>query len=310
MALSGNLTEFYELNVRDFEPGDTLTNTAQTAWRIRCEYDGEHSMDQLLLALTETDDVTAVRALIFGAWMEGGESFEVSPQPAVELLVSLKHKFPNLEALFIGDITSEENEMSWIQQADLSALWSAFPKLVSFASRGSNGLSLGRIRHDRLESLCVQSGGLGAGQVREILNTQAPLTHLEIWTGSSEYGATSTLEDLRPLLSGSLFPKLQSLALCNCEFADDLVEALVASPLMARLKALDLSKGIFTDRGARVLIDSGRLADLDKLDITDTYVSAALSEELARHVADLTADELRTPDRWDDQDQYYVAVGE
>ena len=43
--------------------------------------------------------------------------------------MALADRLPALEALFLGDITFEQQEISWIQQSDISPLFLAFPRL-------------------------------------------------------------------------------------------------------------------------------------------------------------------------------------
>ncbi|MFN8512832.1 MAG: hypothetical protein U0841_09645 [Chloroflexia bacterium] len=74
---------------------------------------------------------------------------------------------PRLTALFFGDIIVEESEISWIEQTDVSPLLAAFPQLEIFGVRGGNGLSFGQLRHDVLQTLIVETGGLsGVGGAR------------------------------------------------------------------------------------------------------------------------------------------------
>ena len=70
---------------------------------------------------------------------------DATPTEAIELLVANKDKLPYVEAIFVGDIISEENEISWIQNGDMSPIWPAFPNLREFRAWGGNGLWLGKI---------------------------------------------------------------------------------------------------------------------------------------------------------------------
>ena len=117
---------------------------------MRCSYDEGHTLQSLLSELLRQPGIENLEALIFGLWMEGGESYDVSPNPAIELLIAQKDKLPKLKALFVGDIVSEENEMSWIGQGNMSPIWAAFPALEHFRARGGNNLRLGKIMHDKL----------------------------------------------------------------------------------------------------------------------------------------------------------------
>jgi hypothetical protein len=310
MALYENLSAFAGLPVQDFkEPGD-IKDFSSAAPRLRCSYDDELTLRDFLALILDQPGVEATQALVFGSWMENGEAVDVTPQAAIEMLVSAKDRFPNLRGLFVGDIISEENEISWIAQTDLSAIWGAFPKLESFGARGGNGLRLGKINHAKLQTLVVETGGLPTVVLREALEANAPLSHLELWMGDENYGANTSIDDFRDLMAGSLFPGLKTLALRNCQYTDALAEALAVSPLMDRISVLDLSLGTLSDRGARALLDSGKLGRLQKLDIAHHYVSDDLVAKLRRTVPKLEAKDRQKPDQWDGEDHYYIAVGE
>jgi hypothetical protein len=90
-------------------------------------------MEDLIHAYAGIPVIAECQELIIGAW-----DFEssINPDGFVQTLVELKDTFKNLKALFIGDITAEEQEISWIQQSDLSPLFAAFPNLEFFQARG------------------------------------------------------------------------------------------------------------------------------------------------------------------------------
>jgi hypothetical protein len=150
-----NLSTFNGLPVQDFKTSGDIADLGATVPRLRCDYDDDETLPELLSLLLAEPGVERVRGLVLGQWREGGEAVDVTPRETIELLVANKAKLPHLEALFVGDIISEENEMSWIQNADLSPVWAAFPKLVEFGVRGQNGLRLGKINHATLEKFRV-----------------------------------------------------------------------------------------------------------------------------------------------------------
>ncbi len=269
----GNITTFFDKPVRDFlKPGD-VTDFSSSAVRLRCSYDQDHTMLTLLADLLEQPGIEALEALVFGLWMEGGESYDVGPDPAIELLVAKKHKLPNLKALFVGDIISEENEMSWIGQGNMSPLWAAFPGLQHFQARGGNGLRLGKIVHDRLDTLIIETGGMNKSIVHEVMEAQAPLSHLELWLGDEGYGDTTSLADFGTLFEGEVFPDLKSLSLNNSTYQDGLADAVANSVVVGRLDRLGLSMGALTDKGGQSLLASDRLTHLKKLDLTYHFLS-------------------------------------
>jgi hypothetical protein len=250
-----------------------------------------------------------VEALVIGMWnqvMEGDTAERV-----VENLVSARDRLPVLKALFMGDITYEENEISWIEQTDISPLFTAFPLLEALGVRGGNGLGLGRPSHPKLKSLIVETGGLPQHVVRQVCGADLPaLEHLELWLGSDDYGGDATVADLAPILSGRLFPRLTSLALRDCEWADDLAVALADAPILARIKSLDLSLGNLSDRGALALAAAPAATGLQSIDIHHHYVSDAAVAKLNALGPRINAQDRKEPDRWDDEEHRYIAVSE
>jgi hypothetical protein len=309
MSIHENLTEFAGKPVQDFKEAGAIADFSAVAPRIRCAYDEEETLTDYLALLLEQPGAQAIEALVFGVWMDGGEAVDVTPQETVELLVASKDRLPNLKALFIGDTTSEENEISWIAQSDHSAIWAAFPKLEIFCARGANDLRLGQINHQNLHTLVVQSGGLPSIVVREALAANAPFRHFELWLGVDYYGANTSVSDFAPLLEGKLFPGLETLALRNCAYADELAEALAEAPILDRIETLDLSMGTLSDRGAKALLASPKLKRLKKLDVSLCFVSDELIAQLAAAGPTLVAEDMRLS-HCRGEDDFYVAVSE
>jgi hypothetical protein len=234
-VISENLREFHGLPVQDFKEPGAIKNLSAVAPRLRCEYDDEHTLSDYVNMLLAEPGVGGLKALVLGLWTEDGDASEANPREAIELLVSNKAQLPALEALFIGDIISEENEISWIRNGDMSPLWSAFPNLTTFGVRGTNGLRLGKINHPRLKTLTVETGGLPAAVTREALDANAPIEHFELWFGVDEYGLSTGIADLEALFAGRLFPNLKSLALRNADFADAIAQRLATAPVLDRI---------------------------------------------------------------------------
>lgn len=310
MTIHGNLETFAGKRVVDFKKKGDVRDFATTAPRLRCAYDEDHELRDLLALLLDEPGVAATEALVFGLWAEGGETYEVSPKAAIEMLVAKKAQLPAIKALFFGDIISEENEISWIEQGDYAAIWGAFPALEHFVARGGNGLQLGKINHDRLHTVVIETGGLPKTVVREVLAANAPIRHLELWIGEENYGADTSVEDFRDLFAGKLFPQLHTLGLRNSTYSDAIAEALASAPILDRIQVLDLSMGTLTDRGARALIGSVKLGGLANLVISHHYVSPAVVDELRAATPHLVADEPQEAEEWDGKLQYYIAVGE
>jgi hypothetical protein len=190
-------------------------------------------------------------------------------------------------------------------------LLDAYPRLQHFRVRGGQGLEFGRLRHEALQSLVIETGGLGAEVVRGVLGSDFPaLVRLELWLGTDGYGRTTTLAELEPILKGGPFPRLAYLGLRNCERADDLAKALAQSPIVGRIKELDLSLGDLGDEGARALLQCPGVASLDKLILNHHYISSAVMAELRALGVPIEAGEPEKPYDWDDEEHRYIAVGE
>src|SRR5262249_6926068 len=103
--------------VVDFESPQSWTGPG-VAYRLREEYEDETSIADRLDLLLKQPGAEQLTALIMGAWSgscEGGDSAEL-----VSKLVQTAHRLPNLRALFLGEMTYEECEISWINQSDVS----------------------------------------------------------------------------------------------------------------------------------------------------------------------------------------------
>ena len=314
MAIYEHITEFAGKPVVDWEPGEPLDEPADVAYRISVSWDeseaGRRWTDKFAGFL---DDPASgrVTALIVGPWAAVGVGDESTAERIVEALASARDRLPALTALFVGEIISEESEISWIEQTDVSPLFNAYPRLEHFAVRGGNNLRLGAPRHDNLRALVVEAGGLPRQVVHDVVAAQLPeLRHHELWLGTDEYGGDTTLDDLAPILAGDLFPKLEYLGLRDSEIADEIAIAIVSAPILERIKVLDLSLGTLTDAGAAALLASPAVAKLQKLDIHHHYCSPEMVEKLEALPIEVDAGEPQEADEWDGELHRYVAVGE
>lgn len=276
-------------------------------YRFRSDWDEDKLLPNLTHFLA-TDAALATTALIIGAWH--GDDPEKTPEEVIKTLVASKARLPKLAALYVGDITSEENEMSWIKQCDLSPLLAAFPDLQFLRSRGGDGLAFSSPRHASLRALTIETGGLDVGVVRSICMSELPqLEYLELWLGTDEYGATHTVADLQPILSGQLFPNLKYLGLRNSQLADEIAAVVVNSPLIQRIETLDLSLGTLSDEGARSLLKLPASPTLKRLNLHYHFIGADLVRQLK--TLPLTVDASRPGDMETDDDEWrFVAVGE
>jgi hypothetical protein len=309
VTISAHLTAFAGQPVQDWQPGAGPLEPSIFP-RLSLSYDATEAGEQWSDRFSELLDhpgAAGLEGIVVGAW---GQMFDDQAEAArvVEALVAARDRLPRLHALFFGDITYEECEISWIQNTDVSPLFDAYPALEHFAVRGANGLRLGALRHQRLRSLTVQCGGLESAITREVTSADLPaLEHLELWLGTENYGGTTTLEDLEPILNDSRFPGLTYLGLRDSEIADAIAAAVATAPVLAHLHTLDLSLGTLGDAGAAALLASPALARLKKLDIHHHYCSNAMIERLQGLGIEVDASEQEDEA---DEDDRYVAVGE
>src|ERR1051325_4711409 len=195
MAIYEHTAAFAGKPVLDWQPGSPIRDPAGNCFRLALSWDARddgQSWTDLFSLFLEDPAAAEVTGLVIGMWggVGGGED---SSAPVVESVAAARDRLPRLTAIFLGDIVSEENEISWITQSDVSPLLTAYPALEHFRVRGGHELSLGRIRHARLKELAVESGGLDREIVHEVFSADVPeLEHLELWLGDAGYGANTT----------------------------------------------------------------------------------------------------------------------
>ena len=280
------------------------------AWRLRVVVDAEEPFGQHLARFLTEVDTAKVTALIVGCW---GESYEDTAQEPRDLLIAQADRFPALRSLFLGEFVMEEAEISWIRQTDVAPLLAAFPRLEEFVVRGGSGLEFPATRHGSLRRLTVQTGGLPRGPVAGITASDLPaLEHLELWFGVEDYGGTTTVDDLAPLLAGERFPALRSLGLRNSPWGDDLVRALAGAPVLDRVRVLDLSGNVLTDAGGEVLATAPAFRTLERLVIRYHFLTEAMEERLRAALpgVDLHLSERQEPEVYKDRTYYYPEVTE
>ena len=308
MPIGENLTTFAGKRVVDWDPEEGIGDPTRVAPRLSLSWDDEGA--DILSKLAELlDDEAAPRleALVIGAFH--GDDTGGSSAPLVEALAAARDRLASLRHLFLGDITYEQNEISWIVQSDLSPLLEAYPALEHLTVRGSQDLSFGSPRHARLRELVVQSGGLPRQVVHEIAAAELPaLEHLELWLGEPGYGGDATLEDLAPFFEADRWPRLRYLGLKNSHIQDEIAAAMAAAPVTSRLEVLDLSMGTLGDAGATALLGSPAVARLNRLDIHHHYVSEGLVDRLRGLGIDLDAGDPQEAGAA--ADDRYVSVSE
>ncbi|BAU15475.1 leucine rich repeat variant [Leptolyngbya sp. NIES-3755] len=311
---STHVEQFAGREVWEFNSEETLPNPQQFAYAFRCEYDGENdNVIDLIERFLEVPGAELTEALVIGMWDAEGAA---PSESFIQSLVGLRDQFPHLKALFIGDIESEECEISWIIQSDMSSILQAFPKLEVLQVRGGDSLkfdsTLGVSRHENLKVLIIETGGLGRSTVEQIYEWEFPaLEHLELWFGSPDYGGDCWDRDLLPLLEDLKFPNLTYLGLRNSGFADEIAAMIVRSPLLAGLQVLDLSLGTLTDAGAQHLLDCAAIRDLETLNVSASYLSGAMIDQLRGLEIQVLAQEQREEEDYEEPSyRRYCVVSE
>ena len=308
MTIDEHLTQFAGLPVAAFDPqGDAPADPSGFAWRVSTDYDGgKEEFRARLSGLVDSDWAGSVRALVLGEW---GESYERAAP--IGRLVKAADRLTGLRALFIGEMISEECEVSWIHHRDITPLLQAYPGLEILRVRGSDGLELTPTRHEALQELAFESGGLPDHIVRSVGECDLPaLRHLELWLGTDEYGGDANSDDLAGVLSGARLPALRYLGLRDAEIADEVAAAIASAPVVARLETLDLSLGVLSDLGGAALLSGQPLTHLRKLDLHHHYLSDDMAQRIVDELAAVGVEADVSDGQDEDDGDRYIAVSE
>ncbi|MGW2546793.1 STM4015 family protein [Kitasatospora sp. NPDC001574] len=317
MTVNKHIEEFHGLPVFDFvaavDEGGELPEPGAVAWKVAVEFDASTGWVERWQQFLDAVDTGRVGAVVVGEWSKDGPESFAEPLAAI---LGAADRLPALRGLFVGDITYEENEISWIDMVDVTPLLTTFPLLTELVVRGASGesvdgdgVSLKPVRHEHLRALRFESGGLPVGVPRAVAASELPaLERLAFWLGVPNYGGNTALDDLAPFLDGTRFPALRHLGLQNSEIQDEIAAAVAHAPVVARLESLDLSMGVLTDQGATALLDGQPLTHLKSLDLHHHYLTDAMQQRLREALHGVSVD-LSGGGKPDEQWRY-VAVSE
>lgn len=243
--------------------------------KLSVDYDqnenGVKLKDLITELVADVEACKAITSLIIGDW---GAAYEDTMDDAIPALIEASPILPNLKSLYIGEMSSEECEISWINQTNLGPVLAAYPQIESFTIQGSTDLSLEPLHHGKLHTLTIICGGLPKSVLNEIYNAHLPeLTTLTLYLGVENYGFDGSIEDILPFLNQNPFPKLKYLGLTNSEIQDEIAIAAANAPVLEQLDTLDLSNGTLSDKGAEVLINSDAVKKLKHLNLNYHYMS-------------------------------------
>lgn len=313
------LTSFDGVPVVEFEDEDGTRGVppaeGEFAWAVRSEpFDGDQ-FARVFGRFLEHVDLSAVTRLVIGFW---GDVYEVGAPLAREMLIEAAPRLTALKALFFGDICMEEQEISWIEQCDITPLLRAFPGLERFEVRGGDcrhddiRLQLSPLSSTALRVLRFESGGLPAGVVRAVAASDLPhLETLEMWLGVSEYGGDATVADLAGILTGERLPALRRLGLMDSEIQDQICAAVASAPVVPRLSELDLSMGALGDEGGEALLSGQPLTHLEKLNLSHHFMTEPMAARLRAAIPAASVPPRTAQHGGDEEEEWrYVAVSE
>jgi len=308
MTISDSTTTFDNKKVVQYDPDAAFDPSPDVVYRLALDYDDEREMSDLIAGFLEKADKTALEALIIGMW---GEPYEAGADEVIAALVSHAPQLPKLRALFVGDMTYEECEISWIVQGSYKPLLDAFLQLEELRIRGGNGLILEPFTHQNLRKFTIESGGLDQKIAQALSESSMPkLEHLELWLGTDDYGFSGDVALYQKVLARLATPTLRYLGLRDSDIADELAAWLANEPLLATVTTLDLSLGTIGDVGAEALLQGTQLGTLTRLDLSHHYISEANREKLKTLPFAVVLDDPQEDDVDDGEVYRYVAVGE
>ncbi len=242
--------------------------------------DGKKNAKTMAEEILNDPELATLNGIIIGNW---GEAYAKPCREILQMFAENSSEFAHIESLFIGDMTSEESEVSWIQQNDYSMLWVALPNLKHLTIKGSNNLKLGKIIHQNLLSLEIICGGLPKSVIHSVVKAELPkLEKLNLYIGVENYGFDGGIEDIEMIVKTS-FPSLKYLGLGNSDMQNKITELVMTSPLLPQLEVLDLSNGTLTDRGAKVILNNiEKLKHLKLLDLHHHYLTDEMMDEIKK----------------------------
>lgn len=253
-----------------------MTDTKRYFYDYEDYEDGDKNAATLAEEILSDPELSSIKTIIVGCW---GESYDNSCQAILDMFSQNSEKLSHIETLFIGDMDSEDCEVSWIEQGNYSELLKSLKTLKHLIIKGSNDLSLGELNHPELQSLEIICGGLPKSVILEIANSNLPkLKKLNLYLGIDNYGFDGSIEDIKKLIGNCNLKNLDYLGLGNSEIQDEIVELVLNSDIVSNLKVLDFSNGNLSNKGAQLIIDNvDKLRNLELLDlhyhfITDDFV--------------------------------------
>ncbi len=262
--------------------------------RFYCGYDDEKDVAEQIMEHLDANENCLAEGLMIGCWRD---AWECAPSEIIDVIIQNKTKFPNLKSIYLGDMESEDCEISWICHTDTAALINEL-ELESLTVKGATGLRFDAAKSENLKTLVIVSGGMSSKLLGDIARAELPnLEYLELYLGVEDYGFDGNITDVEPFMQKRNFPKLKYLGLKNSEIQDEICEKIIDSDIIDGLDVLDLSLGTLSDKGAKLILDHiNKFSHLKKLDLTYNYISDELVEKLEKAFASLNVELLISRD--------------
>ena len=232
------------------------------------------ALDEVLADIVAHPSGRFLRRLVLG--QQTGTSYTyIAPLAAIT-----RAQPEGLRELVIGDFDATDMDLAHTRAGDLSPVLRATPALRSLRVKAGELRCAKRLDHPRLQSLSIETVELATREVNAILDGTLPaLTTLEL----ASDGLGFTQAQLLKLRSKKpVFPQLRHLALRGALDTYHLIEALLASPLLAQLETLELDRCDLDVTGAsRIIERAAAFAHLKRFAIRGTRLSAELQARLA-----------------------------
>lgn len=185
---------------------------------------------------------------------------------------------PTLRALAL---TCGDHQRAWSHLGNIGRIFPLLPNVETFVI-DTGRVELGAIALPHCRALTVINSGMGGHVLRDLAAASWPhLERLELFLGSTNYGADYTIEDVSRLLA-TPFPKVTALGLTGYELGDDLAPLIAQSPLVRQLRSLDLSSSTMGPSAAEALLArADRFAHLESLNLAENFFPSTATAALA-----------------------------
>ncbi len=305
MTIGSHLQKIHGMDVLQYE--ESMSILPDLAYAFRGDWNDADGLFTQFNHAKAKASFSRIEGIVFGVYSQ--EMFEDDTTILVDLVVKYAPLMPNLKVLFFPDLTYEENEISWINQTDVSPVLKALPNLEMLGLRGGTGLSFSHVGHTNLKSLRVETGGLEGRTVRQISELNLPnLERLELWFGVEDYGGNATDDDLDAILSGKAFPKLKYLGIKNAAEINSYLEAMAGAPVFDQIEELDISMGaLHGEQAIEALLAMPELKKLKRLNVDDNYIPDSYKPRFEALPCEVVFGEQREDEG---DDWYYSSVAE